>query len=258
LSAKQKITLFVGIVFSITYPSWILAAILSHNNPDSAFVLPLHLLGGASPLIATLIYLVKTKSYHTYFLRFTHLKDIRFLAWLIVSIPILIALFAQLIITGHLNLDPEFQRMGIVYAIGLLFFGPIPEEMGWRGVLFDQLYSISFKKAQIYTAIIWFLWHIPLFFIVGTYQNALGIFSYEFLFFGIYILIQSFIMGYLYQVGMKNLILPILFHYFVNLFGEMFIRDLWIDLIMILGYVVVLMILMILEKRKPNLFTLSD
>ncbi|MBN2268934.1 MAG: CPBP family intramembrane metalloprotease [Acholeplasmataceae bacterium] len=109
----------------------------------------------------------------------------------------------------------------MIYGFFLLFFGPIPEEVGWRGILFNDLNKKSFKKAQIYVMAIWLVWHLPLFFIVGTYQYKLGILSLEFLFFCINIILQSFIMGYLFIIGNKNIFLPILFHYFVNLLGEM-------------------------------------
>ena len=112
--------------------------------------------------------------------------------------------------------------MGIYYGLFLLFFGPFPEEVGWRGILFNDLNKLSFKRAQLFVMIVWLVWHLPLFFIKGTYQYNLGIISFGFLFFCINIIIQSLMMGYLFIIGNKNILLPILFHYFVNLMGEMF------------------------------------
>jgi membrane protease YdiL (CAAX protease family) len=138
-----------------------------------------------------------------------------------------------------------------MYGVGLLFFGPIPEELGWRGVLFHDLLNKSFWKAQIYTSSIWFSWHIPLFFIVGSYQYNLGFWSIEFMFWILNIFIQSIIMGYLYVISNKNIILIILFHYFVNLFGEMIVRDTTSEIIILLIYATVLLAI-VLKLKTPK------
>ena len=252
MEVKRRITFYVSIVFGITYPAWIAAAIISQFNPESNIIFPLHLLGGASPFIATIIYLIKTKAYKNYFYRLTNFKETTLLTWMIVMSPILVMSIAQLSVYQRFVVDHEFISMGMFYGIGLLFFGPIPEEMGWRGVLFHNLNQISFRKAQFYMTTIWFLWHLPLFFIVGSYQHGLGILSIDFLFFGLNIIFQSLIMGYLYIIGNKNIILPILFHYFVNLFGEMFTRSVYVEIITILGYITILGILWLSQNQVHN------
>lgn len=249
---KKRIIFYVSIVFGITYPAWIIAGIISQSNPNSSIIFPLHLLGGASPFIATVIYLIKTKEYKDYVYRFTNLKETTPLSWLITLSPILVMSLAQLIVYRSFVLDSEFLSMGIFYGFGLLFFGPIPEEMGWRGVLFHLLNEVSFKKAQVYMTTIWFLWHLPLFFIVGSYQHGLGILTINFLFFGLNIVFQSLIMGYLYIIGHKNILLPIGFHYFVNLFGEMFTRNIYVEIITIVCYIMMLVFLWKYQKEKDE------
>jgi membrane protease YdiL (CAAX protease family) len=252
MNQKKNIIFYVALVFGITYPAWITAAVISQMNPDSNIIFPLHLLGGASPFIATIIFLMKTKSYKDYFYRLTNIKETTMLSWLVVCSPMIIMSVAQVIVYQSFNIDFEFVSMGIFYGIGLLFFGPIPEEMGWRGVLFHNLNQISFKKAQVYMTLIWFLWHLPLFFIVGTYQHGLGILTIDFLFFGLNIVFQSLIMGYLYVIGHKNILLPIIFHYFVNLFGEMFTRNIYVEWIVLFGYVAILGFLYYNQKGKED------
>lgn len=250
MEVKKRIIFFVSIVFGITYPAWIAAAIISQINPESAVIFPLHLLGGASPLIATIIYLIKTKSIKVYMYRLTNIKETNLSSWLIAISPIGVMGIAQLLVYQTFRLDPDFVSMGVLYGFGLLFFGPVPEEVGWRGVLFHNLNQISFKKAQFYMTAIWFLWHLPLFFIIGSYQHGLGILSIDFLFFGLNIILQSLIMGYLYIIGNKNIILPIVFHYFVNLFGEMFTRNIYIEITAISGYIMILVYLWWTQKIK--------
>ena len=59
----------------------------------------------------------------------------------------------------------------IPFAIGILVFGPLPEELGWRGYAQDRFQSRY--NALVSSLVIgagWALWHIPLYFIAGTFQ----------------------------------------------------------------------------------------
>lgn len=252
MALNKRLKMFLTTVFLITYTSWILAAIISHTYTDSRLILPLHLLGGASPLIATILYLIKTKEWKNYFYRLANFHEVKFVAWLITLSPIIISVVTNLLVFNQLSIDSGFIEMGIFYGFALLFFGPIPEELGWRGVLFNDLNKISFKKAQIYMMLIWLVWHLPLFFIIGTYQNNLGIISLGFLFFCLNIALQSFIMGYLFLIGKKNILLPILFHYFVNLFGEMLNRNIVSEIVNIVIYGVVLLTIILGHTHQQS------
>jgi len=252
MTLDKRIRFFLITVFLITYPSWMLAAIISHVNEESVFVLPLHLLGGASPMIATIFYLIKTKEWKNFCDRLFNFREIHFVAWLVTCSPILVIIFAQLLVFNHLNMNIEFKEMGIFYGLFLLFFGPIPEEVGWRGILFNDLNKISFRKAQVYVMMIWFIWHLPLFFIVGTYQYNLGLMSLGFLFFCMNIMFQSLMMGYLFLIGNKNIILPILFHYFVNLLGEMFTKNTVSEVVTIVLYGVLLFSIIAVYRLKSE------
>lgn len=250
MTIEKRIRLFLIPVFLIAYVSWIIAAIISQTHEESLLILPLHLLGGASPLIATIFYLIKTKRCKDFFHRITNFHEVNFIAWSITFSPIIIILLSNLLVFSRFNVNSEFIGMGLFYGFFLLFFGPIPEEVGWRGTLFNDLNEMSFRKAQIYVMIVWLVWHIPLFFIVGTYQNNLGILSLGFIFFCFNIILQSFIMGYLFLIGNKNIVLPILFHYFVNLLGEMLNKSITSEILSIVLYATLLLSIILLYDLK--------
>ncbi|MGM0385270.1 MAG: CPBP family glutamic-type intramembrane protease [Actinomycetota bacterium] len=52
-----------------------------------------------------------------------------------------------------------------------LFFGPVPEEPGWRGYALDGLQSHHGALASsLIVGFVWLAWHLPLFFLAGTWQ----------------------------------------------------------------------------------------
>ena len=70
-----------------------------------------------------------------------------------------------------------FIPVAFIYI--LVFMGPLGEEAGWRGfALKRMLINLSPFKAAVLLGIIWSIWHLPLFFISGTTQNALTSFGY--------------------------------------------------------------------------------
>ncbi|MCF8008813.1 MAG: CPBP family intramembrane metalloprotease [Halanaerobiales bacterium] len=184
-----------------------------------------------SPLFAVLfmLYYYYDKKEKQYYLKsIIDFKKISF-TWLIVIItfPILIRLAGSLI--DSILTTNQFQfyiskEMTIGYAIILLFFGPIHEELAWRGVaLLELLQKLSFNKSVLYLGFMWAIWHIPLFFIVDTYQNKLGLFTVPFWNFMLGVLSITVIYGLIYIKTNGSILAVILFHYIGNLSGETFV-----------------------------------
>ncbi|MFG3205326.1 type II CAAX prenyl endopeptidase Rce1 family protein [Streptomyces sp. NPDC048192] len=88
--------------------------------------------------------------------------------------------------TGSAGISLHAGRAGVYAYLGspLLFFvatlvmGPLSEEPGWRGYLQPHLREhMSPLRMSLAFGPLWALWHLPLFFIDGTYQNSLGVLS---------------------------------------------------------------------------------
>ena len=58
------------------------------------------------------------------------------------------------------------------FAVITLFYGPLPEELGWRGYALDRLQGKKWNtlSASIVLGIIWSIWHLPMFFMKGSLQ----------------------------------------------------------------------------------------
>lgn len=76
---------------------------------------------------------------------------------------------------GH-SFDFSLYLSQLPSFIPLIIIGPLSEELGWRGYLSIKLQQRwNALTASIAVGIVWALWHLPLFFMVGTSQHELHI-----------------------------------------------------------------------------------
>ncbi|HOF02932.1 MAG TPA: type II CAAX endopeptidase family protein [Atribacterota bacterium] len=89
----------------------------------------------------------------------------------------------------------------IAFAYIFIFMGPLGEEAGWRGfALKKMLQNLAPLKAAVPLGIVWSIWHLPLFFIKGTTQNALTAFG-----------IVPAISGYFLYTAMISVLITLLY-----------------------------------------------
>ena len=85
---------------------------------------------------------------------------------------------------------PAFERVAaltadpasiVPYVLLMFVFGPVPEELGWRGYALDGLQANwSALTSSLVLGVVWAVWHVPLFLMTGTYQAGLGVLTLEF------------------------------------------------------------------------------
>jgi membrane protease YdiL (CAAX protease family) len=93
----------------------------------------------------------------------------------------------------------------------LIIFGPLSEEFGWRGFLQKRINKeFSTITGSIIIGVTWSLWHLPLFYMIGTSQHD---FNIPFIIFMISIISSSFVYTYLYIKTDGNLFSAILLHW---------------------------------------------
>lgn len=101
----------------------------------------------------------------------------RWLAFIFFVLPAVSAVSCLIYYLSAGNLPPmEFPLwfVPIAFIYILIFMGPLGEEAGWRGFALKRMLGhLSPFKAAVLLGIIWSFWHLPLFFINGTTQNAL-------------------------------------------------------------------------------------
>ncbi len=149
--------------------------------------------------------------------------------WLIFPAINLTAILLALLSGSHM---PDFARAKefllqpwriIPFALFILAFGPIPEELGWRGYALDSLQArFNALASSLILGLLWAVWHIPLFFMNGTYQHdKLGFLTGNFWSFMYGPFIISVLFTWIYNNNNRSTLSAILFHFMTNFTGEL-------------------------------------
>ena len=93
----------------------------------------------------------------------------------------------------------------------LLILGPLSEEIGWRGYALPRLQKRwNALTSSLIVGVIWGLWHLPLFMMVGTSQHELGL---PFIGFLVGLMANSIIYTWLYNNTQQSIWSAILLHW---------------------------------------------
>lgn len=123
---------------------------------------------------------------------------------------------------AQLHLAQAFTTAPLAFLAWMLVFGPIPEELGWRGYGLDALRTrMSLLWASIVLGLIWALWHLPLVFVEGTFQRGLLAYPPALAAYFLAFVPTSILMGWIYYRTNRSTLSAILFHFAGNAAGEM-------------------------------------
>jgi membrane protease YdiL (CAAX protease family) len=238
LQKYNRPILFHGTSVLVPWLCWFIWAWLSHSqwqgNPAVFFCgSVLGLTGLCAPFIIAMILILPDKEMKQEFVSATfRLKGIRPVFWILtiflfpssILAAQAISLFfgyslSQFRIVEHLSFTA-----GIFPAWFLLILAPILEEFGWHTYGIHCLRNrFNLLVTSLIFAIVWGIWHIPLSFVKGYYQNVLAetgvIYSINFL----VSLIPYVIIGnWLYYRTSRNMLLVVLFHLLAGYSNEIF------------------------------------
>lgn len=173
----------------------------------------------------------------------------RWLPFIFLLLPGVSAVAALLVfLSGGTLPPPAFPPLAIplAFAYILILMGPLGEEAGWRGFALKRLLECTTPlKAALLVGCGWAVWHLPLFFAVGTTQQrltSLGLVS-VLLGYLAYTLMISVLMTVLYVGSNGSVFASILLHTVANLslgvVPILFSRDGAFSIILVLAIVTV-------------------
>jgi membrane protease YdiL (CAAX protease family) len=212
---------------------WGASAVL--GGPDDSVGWVVFLVGGAGPLVAALALTLREEpaTRRDFWVRVIDIRRLRW-PWLVAALgihPALVALafLANAALGGEAPPWPA-QLAHPLAALQLLFFvfwfGPLPEEMGWRGFALDRLQlRMGALNASLVLGSVWALWHVPLFFIPDTFQHELGLGSLRFWLFLSSIVPLSVLITWVYNNTSRSTLSAVLVHFSGNLSGQLFQKD---------------------------------
>lgn len=222
--------LYFFIAFGFSWFFWIPATFVNTNILESPWAILLAI-GGIGPAIGGILltYLNDNKEGRKeYWQRVFDVRRISAKWYLVILLayPLVTALLA-IAENEQIQITEAFQELLsqpgriITFTLTIFIFGPLPEELGWRGYALDRLQNrMNAVLASLLLGAVWALWHIPLFFMKGTYQNDLGFGSAAFWRFMIFPLIVSIFFSWIYNNNKRSTLSAALFHFSINFTGN--------------------------------------
>lgn len=220
---------FYLIVFAFTWAFWIAAAFCKSEGS----AMTLMFLGLCVPALSAIltVQLSKSRALKADLKRkvvgFYRIRPLNVLAAVvlfggIVAASILAStLFGQSLDQFSFTADFSFSIRGSSALLTILLASVI-EEVGWRGYGEDSIAQYhNWFWESIFFGFIWSFWHLPLFFIPGSYQAGLAQLGFGFaLNFFVSVIPLGFITTWVYVKNNRSMLACIVFHLFVNFFQE--------------------------------------
>lgn len=227
-SKKYNVKEFIISVLFFTWVPWLIL-VFSGKSVDSISSKLLIGLGGIAPAAVTGFLL---KRYHSkifvkdYFkrivsLRFLKRKESGLILFPVFCMVISIVISVVFFEGSWSQITPTVSAKHLLlFVFFILLFGPLPEELAWRGYLLDGL-SEKYNpfSASIIIGLVWGLWHLPLFFIEGYPLKDLASSGLFLLIYFGSLIPKSIIMTYIYYKTDRSIMTAILFHFLINFAG---------------------------------------
>jgi hypothetical protein len=213
---------FFILTFLATWIFWVIPVLNSHGVIDISISNDLfRIVGSFGPSVIGIIFLVKkeNKSINEILKNVVSIRgNFKWILYMFLLMPCLLAI-AYVIARFGFKSSYELELLNnpilipIAFIYILVLGGPLGEEIGWRGYALNKLLKIHTPfLSSIILALIWAIWHIPLFYIKGTAQEGLSFFAYI-----INVIILSIFMTILHIKTDKSIFTAIIFHTTANL-----------------------------------------
>lgn len=224
---------FYFICFATTWTFWIFAAVISKSPNDNGISALLMLLGLTAPAITAVITVLTSGSkalkadLRRKLIGFYRIKPLSIIAavlgfMVIVFLSILFSVLAGQSLE-QLSFTEDFSfSVGGTSALLTILLAAVIEEVGWRGYGEDSVASyFSWFTESVIFGFVWALWHLPLFWIRGTYHYGLKelglLYVLNFL---IGVIPLGFLTTWVYVKNNRSMLACIIFHLFVNTMQE--------------------------------------
>lgn len=247
-------------VFIISWIGILPSLLISYGVAIPQGLQALQILMTLGPILGAIVFIYRThgkQGLKDFFSRLFFFKAKPVVILVAVIAPILVSFLAPTIgfqLLGEAwpeRFTPEFiLTEGLMIFVMYLIFNT--EELAWRGLVFDQLFSKhGYLKACLILAPIWWLFHMPMFLRNGGHEAGYGLIEFTFI-----VLAQTFTLGWIYIRSNRSLFYAHMHHQVINGFGQafpifpVFIGGLMVPVWMFCGLLVLVAIPLVINGHK--------
>jgi len=221
---------FYIITFATTWFFWLFAILFNDGLTNTLGMV----LGGLCPATVAIVTVFTSKSdklkkdFKRKIFNFWKLKPLYIIAAILIfsaivaSSILLSTLFGESLDQFSLTKDFSFTGVGVMSAFATILLAAILEEVGWRGYGEDAIaeYHSWFKESIIF-GFVWAAWHLPLFWIPGTYHYEIREMNVLYMInFLVSVAPMGFITTWVYVKNGRSMLSSIIFHLFINFMQE--------------------------------------
>ena len=212
--------------------TWLLQgiAILSGQSSKDFPAIVFYIIGGCGPSLVALFFVwhnFNAEQRSEFWSRVFSPRRIQPIWWIVtlVAVPsaMLLGVWVNALLGGtmpqmdYLNLLKSQPAEIPVFIIMMMIGGPLAEELGWRGLLLDAFqkkWSVAVSTLVLF--LLWWLWHLPLFFLPGTTQYDWGLFTNMFWLFAMDVFLLTILMSLAHNSNQRSVLAAILIHFPYN------------------------------------------
>jgi len=250
---------YLLVTFGWTWTVWWVAVFAGRASIEAPLSL-LFVLGGLGPTVGSVfvIHRVDPAYRRDFARRLWDPKRISGVWWLALAAVAVLPAFAGYLAAVAAGRAPIAESTvtfaAVAFNVGFGLAAGAVEEPGWRGVALDSFRNrISPVVAAILVGIPWALWHLPLFFLEGTYQHALGFGSARFWLFNVFLLLLSVLYVWLCNGARGSILIAILAHAGTNVAGSLIPQDTLSDLFRTVVTLFAVVVIVWLTRGNLNL-----
>lgn len=211
--------LFTFLITAVCWGTCVLFSVNGFSLSGHFLLFVPYALGGWAPTFASFFALKKNHAVAGFKDWLKNVFDFKHSVFSYLMTVVLGVLFVvpQCLISGYEKGAPFYA---IIVMIPLMILGGGLGEAGWRYILQPELEKkLHFVPATLVVSVVWWLWHLPLFFIAGTIQSG-----QNYALFGISVLGLSFALAGIRKTT-GSVWLCVLFHCLVNSLPGIFVAN---------------------------------
>ena len=256
-----RVIWFVAVTLAFSWAHWLAVIASQRGRLTTTFSLSSIAIFG--PLVAAVVVLIGAPDDRRRWLRsLSQWRIPPYAAAIAVLLPPLTFICCLAVATAVTPGAPHVPAppVGTIIAVfaGMFVTAGVGEESGWRGFLLPELRrSVGPVHASLIIAVVWFVWHSPLFWVIGATQQHIPASA-----FALVILSYSLILTWLVEVSNNSTLAAMLFHTTANVsfwLAQMYVKNLpQYDVLFrvyvgaVVAFAVIAAVLLVCRDRKAS------